>query len=704
MARQRIPVVQKIISTFILISFLVINACSFGNGGTETGNPDVENIEMKTFSSNEELEGYIVDQYARSFLPDTVYNYSDITWDTDTDDGTTAPGAIADEGANSGGEKSDDFSNTNIQEEGVDESDKVKTDGSYLYVAGDQSVKIVDVRNPDAPTLLKTIKISGYTDSLYLSNNILIVLYTPEGGSGYGWPYIEENAMDDGKASDVSADEPAVAPDTAMIATDDVDVGFPYWINVNTEIGVLFIDVSDPSNPTTQSEKIIEGSLVSSRVTSGRLHIIQQFLPELPPIRYNYDSSKEDDDDVFASNLVLLENVSISDIVPQYKDVDSEGNKSSEKQLVQPENFYRPSENCGGTIVTITTFDLENLTTGIQSTGVVSDAHHIYASTEALYIASTRWSAYGYGEKNESTSEDYQTYLYKFGLKTETVEALGTGIVSGRVLNQFSMGEYEDVLRIATTSGATWSGDSTNNVYCLKTKEGKLEVIGRIEEIARGEQIYAARFIGERGYVVTFVQTDPLFTIDLSDPENPVIIGELHIPGYSDYIHPLGENHLLTIGKDATVYEGFAYYQGLQLSIFDISDFANPQLVHQEKIGSRGTESEALHNHKAFEYWSSKGLLAIPIRLYESETTSEPPYSYGTYKNSGLWVYEISTETGFSKLGEITTSVASPYYGYNDWTRGKFNGDHIFTVQKNSVQTVKYDSMTDLVKKLDLSE
>ena len=233
----------------------------------------------------------------------------------------------------------------------------------------------------------------------------------------------------------------------------------------------------------------------------------------------------------------------------------------------------------------------------------------------------------------------------------------------------------------------------------LEQAADKLETAGQIDGIAKGEQLYAARFVGDRGFLVTFQRIDPLFTVDLADPHNPKIAGELKVPGYSEYIHMLDDNHLLTIGKDAQEGDGFAWYLGLKLSIFDVTDLANPTLLKETTIGARGTDSEALYNHKAFTYHN--GLLAFPVNLYEGSAT---PPSYGEYTFGGLMVYRVSLDKGFEELGRIATvDQSEPYYwSYNQWTRGIFIGDSVYAACDHDIKAAAVADMSKLVSTVDL--
>ena len=215
------------------------------------------------------------------------------------------------------------------------------------------------------------------------------------------------------------------------------------------------------------------------------------------------------------------------------------------------------------------------------------------------------------------------------------------------------------------------------------------------EDLAPGEQIYAARFMGARGYLVTFVNIDPLFTLDLSDPTAPFVAGELKVPGYSDYIHPYGEDYLITVGKDAIPVpeHNMAWYQGLQLSVFDVSDFADPRLLHKEILGDRGTGSEATDNHKAFTFWPGRELLALPVDLHEHAAPPTEPWEYGTRTFSGLYVYRLSSENGFSLLGRISTENED---GPRMWTRGVFNQDRVYALTNNAIRSTPIDPIQDI--------
>ncbi len=637
-----------------LIYCLFFWGCNDPGGGTVVENP--EKAVMLTFTDNDELFDYMKEQYASSVLPDDAYQHPTRNMAfMDMEMANSVPGGAQDSG-------SDQYSQTNIQEIGVDESDQVKTDGSYLYVAGQQAVNVVKAVPADEMEVVSTVNVGGEVDSLYLYNNILIILYTPTGKEGAAW-----------EGTDL---------------TGFAEIGMPYWIPVMAKIGLLFIDVSDQSTPEVIKEVVVDGELVSSRLTKGNFYVVQQFFPDLPPLQLCYSGNLDDLEETMASNREALEQVTIEDLFPFYELLNEQGQPTEKRQLVEAENFYRPSTPGGGSIASLMKFSLDDLSQPFQSVGIVADAHLVYASTQAIYLAATKWIHDSL--LDEMTSQFFRTVIHKLDISNDEIRCAGSGGVKGKVLNQFSLGEYEDVLRIATTTGQIWSNTASNNIFCMQADDDGLGIIGQLEGLAPGEQIYAARFIGTRGYLVTFVQIDPLFTLDLSDPRSPKKIGELKVTGYSDYIHPLGENHLLTIGKDTKVQGDMVWYQGVQLSIFDITDFSRPERLYEELIGVRGTESEALYNHKAFTFWVENDLLAIPINLKEHIVPPEDPWLSGTSVFSGLYVYRVLPASGFEFLGRISTG---PLSGSNGWTRGVFIDDSVYAVQADAVRAAEWQDI-----------
>lgn len=602
------------------------------------------------FTGQDALVSYLKTHYANSLIPQKLYYAGDSQW----------------EAPSTGGE-ADGFTLTNVQEEGVDEPDKVKTNGEYICIAGKKKISIVDVTNPEQMAVIGEHSFPGEVNSLFLSGNVLVVLYTPQAGEGEIW-----------RGTDLTGEGP---------------VGMPYWIPVLAKTGIALLDITLPSEPIVLNHLVADGSFVDARLVNGYLHVVQQYMPDLPPLNLYYDGTQEDYQKKLAENQDQLAGLSYGDMVPQYTHFDEKGTILEQGPLVDPSRFVRPDSPQGGTMVTITSYDLKNPLADFRSTGLVADAHVVYASPVSLYLISTVWA-----DEEEDGKDTSSTILHKFQMENLNADYRGKGEVPGAILNRFSCGEYQDVMRIATTTGRKWSAPSElkNNIYCLMENQGRIEIIGKIEGIAPEEAIYSARFIGDKGFLVTFEVIDPLFTVDLSDAYNPTIIGELKVPGYSSYIHPYKENLLITLGKDVKVVDKGVWDQGVQLSMFDVSVFDTPALLNKLVIGDRGTESLALYEHRAFTFWESEGLLAIPIELYVYETPPENPWEYGTYRFSGLYVLSVVQNQGFTFLGGIPSPDDGEGSYYDNWTRGVFIGDFVFSARQRSISSAPVDSLNNI--------
>jgi hypothetical protein len=287
--------------------------------------------------------------------------------------------------------------------------------------------------------------------------------------------------------------------------------------------------------------------------------------------------------------------------------------KARRARSVQCRHVSRPPAFSGFGMVTVLTIDLDKGLEPVETDAVLGDGDIVYASPSSLYVATQRWS--GRPVRGlPSRPARLDTALHKFDISPADRTAYrASGTVPGYLLNQWSLSEHEGVLRVASTQFPNWwegrAGEST--VTALRERSGGLVEAGRVSGLGRGERIFGVRFIGDVGYVVTFRQTDPLYTIDLSRPESPKLLGELKIPGYSAYLHPLGANLLLGLGQDATDIGGTT---GTQLSVFDVSDLKKPTRLHHRTID--GGVSEAETDHHAFLYWPRSKLAVVPLETY----------------------------------------------------------------------------------------
>lgn len=627
---------------------------------------------LRGFGSAEELRTYLVDQaravnsnraggsvgpFFNFFAPLAVMDEANVS----------APSESAGSGDAAGG---DPFSTTNIQEAGVDESDIVKNDGQYIYVLNGNTIHIVQAAPPESVVEVSTIDIDAYGDSLYLRGTQLIALSRQANYYPYDLPtFAAEPAVADAAAG------PGVPAGTTLI-------GGAWSDGVQTTVTV--IDVSDAALPAVQATLRFEGDLVSSRLIDNRLYLVLTTTPRLPA----------------EPTPAALAAMALEDWIPDYEIIAADGSVQS-GDIAGWENFYRPADPDGYGIATVVTVDLDAPTAPFQATAISANAGTIYASLDALYVTDTSYD-YQFGVSRSDTA------IHKLAFDPEGTVYRGSGLVPGRLLNQYSLGEHDGYLRVATTVEEFGPDGSRqdNNVYVLgESADASLAIVGRIEGIAPGEQIYSARFIGDRGFLVTFRRIDPLFTLDLSDPARPLVAGELKVPGYSDHIQLLDENHLLTIGKDAQDAGTFAWVQGIQLSIFDVTDPANPALLHKEVIGGRGSNSEANHNPKAFNYFAAANALAFPADVYVPAGGGS---SWGQQEFTGLYVYHVAAADGFQLLGRIASSEGTTmngcFRGYYGFTRGVFIGDTVYSVTGRSVKASPLSAVGTILGEAALSE
>lgn len=321
----------------------------------------------------------------------------------------------------------------------------------------------------------------------------------------------------------------------------------------------------------------------------------------------------------------------------------------------------------------------------------------LFASQKNLYIGyRNTGSAYFSGTPSDSDDARDRTIIHRFAIEQGKIDYKAMGEVPGHLLNQFSLDEYAGNLRVATTvEGWTREGSvQYNNVYVL---DPEMKIIGTLEHIAPDERIYAARFVGDRLYLVTFKRIDPLFVINLSDPKHPGILGKLKIPGYSDYLHPYDADHIIGVGKETSENSwGGVSTRGLKIALFDVSDVNNPVPVDTVVIGEAGTDSEALRDHKAFLFVKEKDLLVIPVSEVKrmENPSSSYPGSYSTTTWQGAYAYSVNPASGFTLKGTVAHAEKGPSYSWNSpdaVRRSLFMDDTLYTVSARSIVMTNLD-------------
>ncbi len=523
-----------------------------------------------------------------------------------------------------------DYSDTNVQEKGVDEADIVKTDGKYLYILrqdGSLAILSADLRDPTlisvtvlgapAPTSEQTAQDEDFRPADDVTTHELYV-----GESGQMRPY-----------SDIMIHEMYLDGDTLSVITscyaNTLEAeGDIYYTNYGRETKIYTYDVSDREHPALVGTVAQDGSYEDSRKNGSYIYL---FTCYRPTIGETYDESA---------------------IVPRIN-----------KTQLPADDFYVPKKLHDSSYLVISSMDTKAPDTTIDSKILVSGATDYYVSPENIYIANEHYN----GSYSTSTTE-----LVKFHYEDGTITGTAAGVVKGTLNDSFSLNEYNGMLRVVTTyEGDAFSGvrefvgDLLNTYYednwiehnALYVLDEKLQTVGYIGDLAEGETIRSARFFGDTGYFVTFRQTDPLFSVDLSDPANPKILGELKIDGFSSYLHFYGENLLLGIGYEADEETGIT--SGLKLSMFDISDPTDVQEVSRYTIPGV-TWCPAIEDYKAIMVSPEKNL-------------------FGFFCDDRYLLFSYDAETGFTRelLYDFFADGFSNAAEYNN-LRGLYIGDGFY--------------------------
>lgn len=663
---------------------------------TEISKQVLEQGKVKKFTSYNELKDFINQNSETGYYNYGVYDVQTMALGAAVPKGApaetaTAGGSVA--GAESSARASD-YSQTNIQVAGVDEADIVKNDDKYIYVISGSRIVIVDAFPAENSKIVSEINLSVNIQEIFVKGNKLIVFGNEQERYYY-----------------------------AMAETKVAGIGIMPPRYYTPESFVRVYDITDRKNPVLEKNISINGNYYDSRMIGNYVYfIINQ------PI-YNYDNiilprilSEGTAKEILATDIYYFDVPDESYIFSTVSALNLDNEEISSKTFMMgyTQNIYVSTDNIYITY-------MKRLSNNYYYEKLIDDVYlPLLPDETASKVEEARNSDLKYYEKMQKIGEILQDYsetletearlklqndiqdgmerlqqeiaketektvIHRISINKDAIEHESEGEVPGNVLNQFSMDEYENYFRIATTRESWQTREaSKNNLYVLNMN---LEIVGRIEDLAEGERIYSARFIRDRAYMVTFRQVDPLFVIDLKNPENPVVLGYLKIPGVSDYLHPYDENHVIGVGRDATE-EG--RITGMKLSLFDITDFENPKEISKYMIGGRGTYSEALNDHKAFLFSKEKNLLVIPVTIYDE----------WNYKFNGADVFSLDLENGFQLKGIITheneSEKKSEEYYYPDWQstirRSLYMENTLYTVSSKMIKMNNLDSLEEINK------
>ena len=539
-----------------------------------------------------------------------------------------------------GGMGGGEHSTTNNQVEGIDEGDIVQTDGDYLYSVSESRVAISDIRNPENMKLAAVLEFDGetYPEKLFLSDGTLTVI-----SSRFSLMETESDM--------------------------EMESFMPY-----SGITVISLyDVSTPENPKLIREFGNEGSFNNARLSNGILHYVSNVFP----------------------NYWILEEQPDIELRPRLFD----SAQSGELEPLPYEDLTILPGTMEGSYSVITSVNLdEPASNEISTKGFLGGNEQMYMNEQHLYLTASAFET-AEGEFEDTAlwvPQQADTEIFKFGLDGISVEFMASALVQGSLLNQFSMDEFEGHFRVATTEGVAWAPDSEpkNHLFILNEQ---LEQVGSVENLAPGERIYSVRFIGSKAYMVTFRETDPLFAIDVSNPAAPEVLGELKIPGFSNYLHPLDDKHLIGFGYDTKIEpvkgggEPRIVTGGMKISLFDVSDMANPKETDTEIIGGPGTYSALQYDHKALFRHEQQSLFGFPVSIYEGDGME-----YIEFQAEGALVYSITPE-GIELSADLTQASDQPYEDWNTSVqRLAYAKDSLYLVANAQVRSYRLSDFEPL--------
>lgn len=525
--------------------------------------------------------------------------------------GRTTSGASGDDG---GGDGDRTFSETNVQVEGVDEPDIVKTDGVRILAIAGEQLHYVDITGDGSTGRLRgSVALSDpdagvytYGQEIFLAGDRAFVIARTDGATVFATDAATTSAVDGG---DAEAD--LVEP----LPTEP----FPgqYW---GPSTSIIEVDLSNPDVPAVVNRLDVQGQYISGRSIGSTARIAITSPPQDLGFLFPSGPGTEDAAEEFNRQLVLESTA--DQWIPDYALTTSDG--SIERgELTDCTNVHAPVEFSGFDMLSVVTVDLGGpLTSPAEATSsVMAQGDTVYANEDRFYISTNVWIPPTLDEQQRGDwEEQYETAIHRFSIAGDGPAVYeASGSVEGHLLNQFSMNDRDGTFFVATTEGTPWGvqPDTDNQIIALQVDGDRLVEVGKVEDLGlEGERIFSVRYVGDLAYLVTFRQTDPFYVVDLADPTNMIVRGELKIPGFSSYLHPISDDLVIGVGQDATE-EGFV--TGTKVSLFDVSDLDDP--IERDVWTLPNAQSDAEFDHRAFLWWAPTNTAVLPLTTWSDGFT-----------------------------------------------------------------------------------
>lgn len=530
----------------------------------------------------------------------------------------------------------EDFSTTNVQELGIDEPDLVKTDGRRMFVVAGTELWAFDVAE-GAPKFVSKLSLEGAGGELLLrGDRLLLIGPAPSAAAA--------------RSQVVAPPVPVPPPPTDAPRSSDLWPAAPAPITRLAEI-----DISDPAAMRIARTMLVPGERVSARLTGGTIRVVLSSPATLPAAT-----------PASTASVAPRKRPGVRAFIPRTTLRSRVTGRTFRRDLVPCDHVRHPRAFAGLDLLTVLSVDFDRGLFNVDRDAVMAGAQVVYASATGLYVASTRSADI---DRPSDVPRGMTTEIHRFDTSKagETTYA-STGSVPGFVLNQYALSEHEGDLRVASTTSPLWlpgapEVPSESAVTVLREQGSRLAQIGQVTGLGKTERIYASRFIGPVAYIVTFRRIDPLYTVDLRDPTAPKVAGELKIPGYSAYLHPLGDGLLLGVGQDG----------GAQVSLFDVSNPASPTRLAVHALGG-GTLNAEFDPH-AFLWWARSDLALLPFSGWNSAERRSEQAAIGL---------RATRAGGLAEAGRVSHG---PAWDQAAVARSLVVGDRIVTISDFGVST-----------------
>jgi hypothetical protein len=607
------------------------------------------------------------------------------TWprSTTTSPPMTTPPAPVPPGSGAG---APDHSGTNVQEQGVDEPDFVKNDGKRLLVVMANKLHIVDLTSA-APRVVSSITLPGSGPTLLVQGDHVLVMSSETA-------YLPTPVGTPTPPPGPSTTPPSWPSSTGFVPRTTFAMTTwrggapvpPVYRPTVPRTRLTLLDLADPAKPVERQSVVVDGRFVDARLVGGRARVVTSAgAPQLPFVNPT-DYTEAGLLAAQRANEDVIRSTTISDWLPKVR---NPGDDASARELLACNRLSRPTEFSGFETVAVLSLDLtrDGLDVG-DTVGISATAQTVYASTQNLYVG-TRVQALSPSDGRvpdgrtttvpTTVPVQPRTALHAFGVGTAGPATYrASGSVDGTLLNQWSLSEHAGHLRVVTTIGPCpgCTGSETQlsvmRLPAATTPAGRraeLTLVGSVGGMGKGEQVKAVRFMGDRAYIVTFRQVDPFYVVDLADPAKPVVAGELKVPGYSAYLHPVGDHQVLGVGRDATP-DGRV--TGTKVSLYDVADSSQPTEVGSIVLPNAYTSVES--TAKAFLWWAPEKLAVVPVYSYGGIVRPD-----GTYEPGFVGAIAVNVAPGsLAERGRVTNEPGT--YGGAEIQRSAVAGDRLLTV------------------------